>query len=289
MSRYYDLNGSLIAQNQPFAGPEHRGLRYGDGLFETMLLVDGCVPLFHLHETRLSESAQILGYKLESDFFNVLRLRIQTLINAQQSTNCGRLRLSIFRKGSGTYFPEQQDVDSLIEFIPVASGQLLQMAPHLIIDVYPHHRKPINTLGGLKTSNALLYILAGAWSREQQLSDAVILNEKGRICETVNSNLFIIKHDEIWTPPLSEGCLTGVMRAYVLNLIRALNVTVKEIPLEISALDTADEVFLTNGYWGIQPVMGYKRQRYFKKSGSSLMEALRQHIRNQVVKENEGL
>ena len=289
MSRYYDLNGSLIGQNQPFAGPEHRGLRYGDGLFETMLLMDGCVPLYHLHESRLSESAQILGYKLEPNFFITLKRRIRLLIEAQQSTEYGRLRLSIFRKGSGTYFPEQQEVDSLLEFIPVAAGQLLQMAPHLIIDVYHHHRKPINTLGGLKTSNALLYILAGAWSREQQLSDAVILNEKGRICETVNSNLFVIKRDEIWTPPLSEGCLMGVMRAYVLQLFRSLQITVKEIPLEINVLDEVDEVFLTNGYWGIQPVMGYKRLRYFKKSGSSLMDALRQQIRKEVIREKEGL
>lgn len=289
MSRFYDLNGSLIAYNLPFAGPEHRGLRYGDGLFETMLLMDGCIPLFRFHESRLAESAQILGYKLESNFFDSLKSRIKNLVQAQQSTEHGRLRLSIFRKGSGTYFPDQQEVDSLIEFIPVAAGQLLQMAPHLILDVYPHHRKPINTLGGLKTANALLYILAGAWSREQQLSDAVILNEKGRICETVNSNIFLIKRDEIWTPPLSEGCLMGVMRGYLLQMLKELNITVKEIPLEINVLDEADEVFLTNGYWGIQPVMGYKKLRYFKKSGSSLMEALRQHLKNEVIREKEGL
>ncbi len=289
MSRFYDLNGSLIAESSPFAGPEHRGLRYGDGLFETMLLMDGCVPLFQLHESRLSESAQILGYKLDSDFFERLPKRIHQLVNAQQSTEYGRLRLSIFRKGSGTYFPEEQEVESLMEFIPMAAGQLLQMAPHLIIDVYPHHRKPINTLGGLKTSNALLYILAGAWARAQQLSDAVILNEKGRICETVNSNLFIIKRDEIWTPPLSEGCLMGVMRAYLLTLFRKLNITIKEIPLEIHALDEADEVFLTNGFWGIQPVMGYKKLRYFKRSSSSLMDALRHQLKNEVIKVKEGL
>lgn len=288
MSRFYDLNGKLIPTNQPFAGPEHRGLRYGDGLFETMLLMDGEVPLLRYHQSRLSDSVLMLGYHLEEDFFQTLYTRIRLLVQAQQSTTYGRLRLSLYRQGSGTYFPENKDVDSIIEFIPVAANQMLQMAPHLMIDVYPHHRKPIHTLGGLKTANALLYILAGAWSREQHLSDAIILNEKGRLCETVNSNLFLIKNGEVLTPPLSEGCLNGVMRAYLLFLFQKLQITVKEIPLELATLDNADEIFLTNGYWGIQPVMGYKKLRYFKKSGSSLMEALRQALKKEVLREKEG-
>ncbi len=289
MSRFYDFNGQLIPQNQSFAGPEHRGIRYGDGLFETMLLMEGVIPLLNMHIQRLEESAQILGYDLNSNLVPELMPRVQKLVNAQQSTDCGRLRLSLFRTGGGTYFPENATVDSVLEFIPVASNQLLQMAPHLMVDVYPHHRKPIQTLGALKTANALLYVLAGAWSKQQQLSDAVILNEFGRMCETVNSNLFLIKDGEILTPPLSEGCLSGVMRAYLIGLFQSLNLTVKEVPLEVEQLETADEVFLTNAYWGIQPLMGYKRVRYFKRSGSSLMEALRKQLKKVVLKEKEGI
>jgi branched-chain amino acid aminotransferase len=94
------------------------------------------------------------------------------------------------------------------------------------------------------------------------LNDALILNQHGRICEATIANIFWIKDDRIHTPPLSEGCVAGVMRKYLLEKIPAINRKTSETELTIDELQNAEEVFLTNAVYGMRWVRGFRDKQY---------------------------
>jgi branched-chain amino acid aminotransferase len=134
--------------------------------------------------------------------------------------------------------------------------------------------KPIHTFSSLKSANALLFVKAGIAKTKQQVDDVIILNSKGLVCETVSSNIFMVIHNRLVTPPLTEGCLPGIMRQNVLALASSLGMEVLETPVGINALEQAEEVFTTNAISGAQWVKGYENKRYFHKISARIIEEL---------------
>ena len=89
----------------------------------------------------------------------------------------------------------------------------------------------------------------------------------------------MIIHNRIVTPPLSEGCLPGIMRQNILALAPSLGLEVLETPIGVNALEQAEEVFTSNAINGVQWVMGYKNKRYFHKVSAKIIEELNNSIR----------
>jgi branched-chain amino acid aminotransferase len=119
------------------------------------------------------------------------------------------------------------------------------------IDVYEEQYKACSTLSNLKSGNALIYVLASQYAVANNLDDALIINQHGRIIEATSSNLFWIKNGIISTPPLTEGPIAGIMREVVINLAQKQGLLVQEKELTIDELLIADECFLTNALNGI--------------------------------------
>ena len=125
--------------------------------------------------------------------------------------------------------------------------------------------KPVNSLSNYKTSNSLLYVMAGLYKKQHRLDDVFILNQHGFLCESISSNLFVVYEQKIYTPALSEGCVAGVMRNVVMQMARVHDIEVIEAQINPEILKAADEVFVTNAISGISWVMGYGRKRYFNE------------------------
>jgi branched-chain amino acid aminotransferase len=106
------------------------------------------------------------------------------------------------------------------------------------------------------------YVLAGIFATENQFDTVLLFNEQGNIAETFNANIFIISGDEILTPALTEYCLDGVMRQYVLDKLRNLGYSIKETVLTESDLEYADEIFISNATRGIAWIESYKNKNY---------------------------
>jgi branched-chain amino acid aminotransferase len=102
----------------------------------------------------------------------------------------------------------------------------------------------------------------------------VLLNQSGNVCEAISSNLFVVINGAIYTPPLSEGCVAGIMRQLVIELASEVRQKVFETQLRPSDLLMADEVFLTNSIVGIKWVGAYKNKKYQHKISSMLSAAL---------------
>jgi branched-chain amino acid aminotransferase len=145
--------------------------------------------------------------------------------------------------------------------------------------LYSEIRKPVNSLSGIKSSNALLYVLAARYARDNSWDDAVLLNEYGRICEATASNIFLVLPDKrILTPPVAEGILPGVMRKNLLRWLRENGHQVEEAILLTDDFYRADEVFLSNSIQGISWVIGFRERRYFSSFSRSLVDALNTRV-----------
>jgi len=134
----------------------------------------------------------------------------------------------------------------------------------LVIDVYPDARKSRDIFSNLKSSNFLPYTMAAIYAKENKLNDCLLLNESGNIADATTANLFIIKDGMITTPALSEGCVNGVMRRYLLERLKGEDRGFKteESIITIDNLLHADEVFLTNAIKGIRWVKRFRGTTY---------------------------
>lgn len=276
MSQQYLLfNDEFHAVDTPVLTASNRSFKFGDGLFESMRFMNGKLQFADLHADRLAAGMKALkmdGFALMDDYF--LRQKAAELAKRNKWNGNARLRLSIYREGSGVYTPEVNKVGYVLEGISLKSNQYELNAKGLIIDVFDEMTKSVNKISNFKTSNALLYVMAGIFKSQNRLDEAMILNQNGFLCESISANVFVVYNNQIYTPALNEGCVSGVMRTAIMQLAKMNDMELIEAQINPEILKEAEEVFITNATQGIQWVMGYGRKRYFNEVSKFLIEKL---------------
>lgn len=271
---FFSLNGQLYPQDTNVFGTQNRALRYGDGLFETMRMLDGKVMFFKYHMDRLFKGMQALKIDYHRAFdAEFVASEIVALARSNKIYKNARIRFSVFREDGGWYTPEKNTFNYLIE-IQALNEDTYIVERGLIADVYKDVRKDFSALSHLKTSNSLPYVLAGVYRKENNLDECILLNSHNNIVESISSNVFLIKENKAYTPAITDGCIDGVMRKVVIDLLKELNITVVETSLPANLLEHADEIFLTNSIKGIQSVVGIGLKRYYSKLGKQLIGIL---------------
>lgn len=279
---YIYFNGQLVDDQEHLVTADNRGLRYGDGLFETLKVINGTISLADLHFERLFKGLSLLAFELPA-FFTPAYLTEAILAVCQKNkvTKAARVRLNIVRGNGGLYDPEDLSPNTIIQSWPLPEHTLQLNVNGLVIDVYPEARKSTDPFANIKSNNYLPYAMAALYAKQQRLNDCLVLNTHDRICDATIANIWWVKVDTIFTPPLSEGGVAGVMRHYLLNKIRQQPAAFKgwapqavEQPLTIETLLQADEVFLTNALYGIRWVGQCRDQSYNHSVASLLYEQL---------------
>ncbi len=271
---FFSLNGQLYPQDTNVFGTQNRALRYGDGIFETMRMLDGKVMFFKYHMERLFKGMQALKIDYHRAFdAEFVASEIVALARANKIYKNARIRFSVFREDGGWYTPEKNTFNYLIE-IQALNEDAYIVERGLIADVYKEVRKDFSALSHLKTSNSLPYVLAGVYRKENNLDECILLNSQNNIVESISSNVFLIKENKAYTPAITDGCIDGVMRKVVIDLLKELDITVVETSLPANLLEHADEIFLTNSIKGVQSVVGIGLKRYYSKMGKRLVEIL---------------
>lgn len=107
--------------------------------------------------------------------------------------------------------------------------------------------------------------MGAMWAKKQKLNDVILLNSFGRVADATIANVFIVKDGLVKTPALTEGPVNGVMRRYLLEMMRHENIPVEEGQITLEELEQASELFLTNSVYGIRWVKqlgktGYSHQ-----------------------------
>ena len=276
MQQEYILhNDEFFSINQPVISASNRSFRYGDGLFETIRMSNGKLNFPELHADRLREGMKALkieGSALLDEYF--LKQKTAELCKKNKLKDNVKFRLSVYRAGNGLYTPESNKYGYVLEASPLTGNQYELNKKGLIVDVYNEITKPVNMLSNIKTSSSLLYVMAGLFKKQHKLDEAILLNQHGFICESISSNIFVVYDKQIYTPALSEGCISGVMRKVVMQLAKANDISIIEAQLNPEVLRQAEEVFVTNAIGGIRWIMGYGRKRYFNENAKNLSTLL---------------
>ena len=272
---YINFNGSIVSADQPLLMHTNRAFRYGDAVFETIRLMNGEILFFEKHLARLRKSMELLSMRWHEDFsFQQLHLLIRHLDQVNNLRGNGRIRMEVFRKEGGYYSPMTNEVDYLIEAESLKENEYMLNDTGLRVDLFTEASKPMNKLSNIKSSNALLYVLAGIQRQKSGFDDVLIYNAEGNIAEAVVSNIFTITGGEVATPSLEQGCIAGVMRERIIELLKSKNKKCVEKKLSLSEILHADEVFLTNVIEGIRWVGAIRSKRYFNSYSRTLVHQL---------------
>ena len=276
------MDPKFICHNEKFLLSSERSLLhnnrafcYGDALFETIHCLGTEPQLFNKHWARLLRGLKALKMDivegLSEEYF---RSYVGKLLNKNRIFKGARIRLTVYRDQGGLYTPEKNSVSWLLESSALKCEKYELNQKGLAVDIFDEVHKPVNKLSNLKTTNALIYVLAGLHRSVNNLDECFVLNQFGRIAECISSNVFLVFENKIVTPPLTEGCISGIMREVILEIIATSKIDLEERPVLEKELQDAEEIFITNAIQGIQWISAYKDRRYFNFMARKLLVEL---------------
>jgi 4-amino-4-deoxychorismate lyase len=225
-----------------------RGLQYGDGLFETMLVRRRRIRLLELHLERLTAGCRRLGLAVQAP-----GIERELARRARQCAE-GVLKLILTRgRGARGYRPSGDE-----RCTRVLSLHLLPAGPARGRPVHVRlcsTRLGINPdLAGLKTLNRLESVMARAEWRDERIWEGLMQDVEGSVVCGTMSNVFLRRGSTLMTPALDRCGVAGVMRRWVLEQAGDLRLRVWQGRLPVEAFRDAEEVFMTNAVAGVVPV-----------------------------------
>jgi branched-chain amino acid aminotransferase len=248
------FNGNFLLSSVPVLQASNRGFAYGDGLFETIRVLHGKIPLADLHFERLFQSMEVLQIPAGSLSSLAFTSYILELCEQNGCTDAARVRLAVYRSNEG-------QAHFIIQATELDENYRYWNDEGWTIDIFPDAQKSTDKFSILKSANFLPYVMGSIYAKEHHYDDVLLLNSKGKIADSTRANIFILKNDMILTPSLEEGCVRGVMRTL---LIRDFLPTdrLSETSVTIGDIHEADEVFLTNALFGIRWVAQFRDKRF---------------------------
>lgn len=272
---YVNNNGKISQNEGPTLSAANRGHLYGDGLFESIRVINGKAINVEAHILRMFDGAVALKMVLPKHFtVEYFEEKINEIITLSKIDEGARIRISLDRKTGGTYKPIDNEATYFMEVYPIDNNCYSLNEKGWIVDQYTEMRKHKSKLGNFKTKNALLYVMCSIAADEKGFDDMLITNPKGGIIEGASSNLFVVSNGVLYTPGLEEGCVGGVMRMTVINLALENNIKVYECAILPQNLLAADEMFLTNAIQGIVWVGEYRSKKYQNTMSNRLIDIL---------------
>lgn len=267
-----NFNGEIISENELQLSNENRAFKYGDAIFETIKVSKGKVVFFEDHYFRLMASMRMLRMKIPMKFtLEFLQEEIIKTIENFERANTYRVRLTVYRKDGGLYNPKSNEVDYLIE---VKEFEYVEKATYKI-DLFKDFYNYSGLLSTVKTSNRMINTLSAIFADENDLDNCILLNERKGVVEATNGNIFIVKNNIIKTPALTEGCIKGIVRKKIIEIVeKHPEYTIEETTISPFEIQKADEVFITNAIVGIQSVTNYRKKEFTSEITNKLKSNL---------------
>ncbi len=277
-----NLNGTLVNDKDATIGIHNRGMQYGDAVFETLKISVGKILFWEDHYFRLMASMRILRMEIPQTFtLEFLEAEILKIIDLEQSKT-HRVKLLVWREAGGKYTPSDNEVGYSISSEKIeAPFYLLNEAPYEV-ELYKDHYVMSSLLSTLKTTNKVINVVGSIWAKENGYQNCLMINDKKQVIEALNGNLFLVKDGRIKTPPLTDGCLKGIIRKQILAILTAVpDYIIEEASISPFELQKADELFVTNVITGIQPITKYRKKEYGNTVAKELLGKLNAKARFQ--------
>lgn len=260
MSAFYNYNGQLLPYAKPAIFPDDKVLRFGYGIYESMLFIKGKIRLEEMHWARLMGGLKLLEVQHPEDFQSTLRAEIVRTVNKNKLADLCRIRLQI-NAGQGSIQDNDFSANYLIECTSLEQTvfDFNSVGWNMGISSY---RKQINSYAHLKTASGLQFALAAREAKKSGWDDALLLNDAGHVVESCIANIYWIKNSVIYTPSLASGCVTGVIRRYLIERLPKMGFECKFVLGTVKDLEQADELFLTNAIRSIIPISQFQNKSY---------------------------
>ncbi len=240
-----------------------RGFNYGDGVFETMALINASIPLWALHRQRLLAACERLKIPLD---IALLSAQLQKFLSvcSSCSQHRGVVKLVVTRGSGGRGYEPPLNPVPTICFSFYATDIHLNSQTNTAVELgicqLQLAGQPL--LAGIKHLNRLENVLARQEMQQQGLVDGVVCSQSGLVIETTAANVFLVKNDQLITPALSQCGVAGVVRELIKTLCQdtallppPLNsLSFHEADVSMAMLLDSDEIFISNSVWGVRPV-----------------------------------
>jgi branched-chain amino acid aminotransferase len=277
-----NINGKLYSSQDAKISFDNRGFQYGDALFESIRVINSKIIFWESHYFRLMSSMRLLRMQIPMQFSpEFLEKEIVELLHKNDlAQKPAKVKININRKTGGLYYPDNRDVDYMI------SAQILENAFFTLkdetyeIELFKDHFINSGLLSTLKTNNKLVNILGSIYAKENGFDNCLLLNEKKSVVEFTNANLFLVYGKSIKTPPTSDGCLKGVAREKLIDILKKSNdFDFLEESVSPFELQKADEMFMTNAIIGIKSISQYRKKTYNTNVANNLVGKLNAQAR----------
>lgn len=267
-----DSDTNLLEQN--------RGFLYGDAVFETLKIVGGKILFFEDHYFRLMAAMRIVRMEIPMNFtLEYLEEQVLSLVKNNNIEQSARARITVYRNDGGFYLPTNTTVSFLIQASAIESRVYSISEKEYEVDLYKDFYITKQLLSTLKTTNKMIHVTGSIYAKENDLDNCILLNDSKNVVEALQGNLFMRMGNTLITPPISEGCLNGIMRKQILSLAKKeTNFEVVEQIISPFDLQKADELFITNVIKGIQPITKYRKKVFTIETAKMLNDLLNQHL-----------
>src|SRR5690554_3094965 len=260
-----NLNGIVCEDSTPILTLNNRGLNYGDAVFETLRYTGGKIYFWEDHYFRLMASMRILRMEIPMNFtMEFLESEIiKTLESSEEKSASFRVKLLVWRKAGGKYTPKTRDVDYAISYEKLDNPFYTIDDSPCEVELFKDHFVISDLLSTLKSTNRLVNILGGIYADENDYDNCLLLNENKQVIEALNGNIFLVQGNTVKTPPLSDGCLNGIVRKQLIEIIKSIPAySLVEASISPFELQKADEIFVTNVISGIVPITKYRKKEF---------------------------
>ncbi|WP_396590064.1 aminotransferase class IV [Allomuricauda sp. R78024] len=272
-----NFNGKLFSEEKSIFNYNNRGLKYGDALFETVRCINGTIFFWEDHYFRLMASMRILRMEIPMEFtLEFLEEEIiKTITENGFEAKPARVRLTVFRNEGGLYNPTTNEVSFVIETSSLESPFYLIDEVSYEVELFKDYFVNKDMLSNLKTTNKILNVVASVYAKENGYNNCLLINNDKQVVEVINGNLFLIKGNIIKTPPLDDGCLNGIIRKKLMEIIDSTeDYQLLEESISPFELQKADELFITNSIQGIRPIYKYRKKEYTNTVAKNLLGKL---------------
>lgn len=277
-----NLNGQLKAVSN-ISIETNRGFLYGDAVFETIKVLDNKVLFLEDHYFRLMSSMRILRMEIPMNFtMEFFEEEIKKAIphGEVQTSSAHRVRFTVYRDAEGHYLPEQQLIGYIVTSEPLKNEVYVYNDAAYEVELFRDFYITKHLLSTLKSTNKLVQVVGSIFAKENDFQNCLVLNDEKNVIEALQANLFVVKGNQIKTPPISDGCVKGVMRKQIMELIGS-NKEYELVEESVSPfeLQKADELFLTNCIVGVQAITKYRKKEYTTAVTQDLLKRLNAKIR----------
>ena len=262
------IDGKKVTKSEAKISVFDNSLFYADGLFETFMAFDDNIIFLNDHFNRLKKGAKLIDLKIP-----VSEKKLIEWLNRANKANPAstkKIRLTI-TAGESAFWAGKPSRPRVIIIVT----DYKQPTKPFRLTVSPYRIDPASPFRNVKTLSFIIEMTSRKHAYSSKFDDAILISRDGYIAETTSANIFWVKKDTLYTPPLEAGCLEGMVRKHIIEIAKSNDIPIIEKISGLSTLLKADEIFVSSSLKLIIPVKSITADKVYRYKTGVLTNKLR--------------